>query len=397
MPALLLVTAYMTLPHIESLKPSLQEFLVFAPYGILVLAMLLSLHFNRSRVFYVLLMLGLAYGSFRYFLQDGRNDFAGQAVFSMLCFLLPLNIMIFYFLKERGVMTLHGKVRLGFILLQVALTGWVVKTEQVEINRFISQAFLPWQILDLVPVSQLALLMMGLSFVLIAVSVLINQSPIGSGFLGALVAVIIVYNFVEIENIFLVFISTAGLILTISVLQDSYNRVCRDGLTGLPARRALDEKMMLLGRRYTIAMIDVDHFKKFNDTYGHNVGDQVLQMVGSNMQKVTGRGKPYRYGGEEFTVVFPGKNMKRVIPHLEELRETIADYQLAIRGKDRPNQARQGKRQRVGKNANKKVSITVSVGVAERNDLFRTPGDVLKAADKALYRAKKKGRNCLST
>jgi PleD family two-component response regulator len=168
-------------------------------------------------------------------------------------------------------------------------------------------------------------------------------------------------------------------------------------LTGLPARRALDEKMMMLGRRYAIAMIDVDHFKKFNDTYGHDVGDQVLKMVGSNMQKVTGGGKPYRYGGEEFTVVFPGKNMKRVVPHLEELRENIAEYRLAIRNKDRPKQARQGKKQRVGKNADKKVSVTVSVGVAERNDSLRTPGDVLKAADKALYRAKMKGRNCLGT
>jgi len=76
-----------------------------------------------------------------------------------------------------------------------------------------------------------------------------------------------------------------------------------------------------MGRRYVIAMLDVDHFKSFNDTYGHDVGDQVLKMVAAKINGVKGGGKPFRYGGEEFTVIFPRRRLAEAIPHLEEVRK----------------------------------------------------------------------------
>src|SRR6185369_6728757 len=113
-----------------------------------------------------------------------------------------------------------------------------------------------------------------------------------------------------------------------------------------PSRRSLNESLQGLGRRYTIAMVDVDHFKKFNDTYGHDVGDQVLKMVARKIQDVGGGGKAYRYGGEEFTITFSGRSLADVIPHLEELRKTIAGYRLQLRGSDRPRDGRAGMEKR---------------------------------------------------
>jgi len=167
-------------------------------------------------------------------------------------------------------------------------------------------------------------------------------------------------------------------------------------LTGIPSRRALNERMAGLGNRYTMAMIDVDHFKKFNDTYGHDLGDQVLKMVAAHIDEVSGGGKAYRYGGEEFTVLFPGKEIAQAIPHLEALRKEIESYRLALRATDRPKKVKGSKREKGswrGKNA---VSVTVSIGVAERNERLATPQAVIDAADRALYRAKEKGRNQLS-
>lgn len=83
----------------------------------------------------------------------------------------------------------------------------------------------------------------------------------------------------------------------------------QDELTSLPGRRALKEYLLKLGSEYTIAMFDIDHFKKFNDTHGHDVGDQVLRMVASKLATVSGRGKSFRYGGEEFTLVFSEKSL----------------------------------------------------------------------------------------
>jgi diguanylate cyclase (GGDEF)-like protein len=170
-----------------------------------------------------------------------------------------------------------------------------------------------------------------------------------------------------------------------------------DDLTGLPSRRALNEQVMGLGRRYVVAMLDVDHFKRFNDTYGHDVGDQVLKMVGSKIGAVKGGGKPYRYGGEEFTVIFPRKDLKEVTSHLEELRQTIGSYQLWLRGNDRPKDAEAGKAKRGAAGSGKSVSVTISIGVAASGDNMRTPAEVIKAADKALYRAKQRGRNQIAT
>ena len=98
--------------------------------------------------------------------------------------------------------------------------------------------------------------------------------------------------------------------VAIAVLQDTFRMAFRDELTGIPSRRALNERLAALGNRYTIAMLDVDHFKNFNDTYGHDLGDQVLKMVAAHIAGVGGGGKAFRYGGEEFTVLFPGNGRR---------------------------------------------------------------------------------------
>ena len=143
--------------------------------------------------------------------------------------------------------------------------------------------------------------------------------------------------------------AAAGLLpLIVATLQHAHQLAYRDELTNLPGRRALNERLATLGRRYTLAMVDVDHFKRFNDIYGHDVGDQVLRMVARQLRRVGGGGRAYRYGGEEFTVVFPRRDAEHAIDHLEALREDIADYRMTLRAKDRPAKSRQGKSRRGG-------------------------------------------------
>jgi diguanylate cyclase (GGDEF)-like protein len=191
-----------------------------------------------------------------------------------------------------------------------------------------------------------------------------------------------------------IYFATAGLTLVISVIETSLGLAFQDELTGLPTRRAFNEALSKLGSRYTIAMIDIDFFKKFNDRHGHQVGDQVLRLVASKLEQSAGGGKAYRYGGEEFAMIFPGKDVNESIPHLEILRQIVEELKFIVRSKER--RSGKAKKMRKHKESRNQERITISIGVADDGGRSSSAQDVIKAADQALYRAKRDGRNRIS-
>jgi len=177
-------------------------------------------------------------------------------------------------------------------------------------------------------------------------------------------------------------LAASGSIIVLGLLHGAYRMAFVDALSGLRNRRALDEAMEKLSGRYAIAMVDIDHFKSFNDTHGHAAGDVVLREVAARLRRHAG-GSPYRYGGEEFCIVFEDAAVDRADDLLEAVRAAIEARAIRIRpiGRD----GKPGKP--------KDVKVTASVGVAERSDKRKTPKEVITAADKALYKAKGAGRN----
>jgi two-component system cell cycle response regulator len=146
-----------------------------------------------------------------------------------------------------------------------------------------------------------------------------------------------------------------------------------DSLTGVFNRRAFFEKTSNLadaGRRFAAVMFDIDHFKDVNDTYGHDVGDQVLRVIGDETRKdktVLGR-----LGGEEFAIVLEGSSLDAATAYAEELRDKLAALSFETEGQT--------------------FSVTASFGVAERA-AQESIDLLLKRADTALYQAKRAGRN----
>lgn len=186
-----------------------------------------------------------------------------------------------------------------------------------------------------------------------------------------------------------------AVLVAAGILTDAYSVAYRDALTGIPNRRALGQTLKTLGRRYAIAMADVDHFKSFNDTWGHETGDQVLKLVARLLSDHRLPVRVFRYGGEEFTLVFKGMTRDQALPVLDELRERIADYPLRLRRAHRTSAKGPGKRQRgTGKPAAKTVRITASFGVTDHISASH-PLTAIDIADKALYKAKQAGRNCV--
>jgi diguanylate cyclase (GGDEF)-like protein len=181
--------------------------------------------------------------------------------------------------------------------------------------------------------------------------------------------------------------------LIVALIETSYAMAYLDELTQLPSRRALNEALLKLGESYSIAMLDVDHFKKFNDSYGHESGDQALRLVASRLSHITGGGKAYRYGGEEFAIVFPNKAAEEVFVYLDRMRRVIEQSVFTVRGKDRRRKGKSG----IGRGSKKQTNVTVSIGLASTGGERLTTTEVLRMADQALYKAKAKGRNCTVT
>ncbi len=156
-----------------------------------------------------------------------------------------------------------------------------------------------------------------------------------------------------------------------------------DALTNLPNRKAFDRAIdkaisgvQGTNRPLSLLVLDVDHFKRFNDQYGHTTGDQVLRLIGGILSTDVRHGDhPARYGGEEFAVILPGTSREAAVVVAEKIRRAVASKELVRRGSGEV----------LGK-------VTVSVGVAEH-----LRGESAEAfihrADKGLYQAKASGRN----
>ncbi|MGD9582498.1 MAG: GGDEF domain-containing protein [Lysobacterales bacterium] len=175
----------------------------------------------------------------------------------------------------------------------------------------------------------------------------------------------------------------AGLLAVFAVLFGSYQMAFIDTLSRLPNRRSLDEALARLGRDYALAMVDVDHFKQFNDNHGHAAGDTVLREVAAVLKR-HGGGKAFRYGGEEFCLVFENRNPADAERACEEARQKLEARRIRVL----PELRGARRKARV-----QYVSVTASFGLAIRSPAHVQPAEVLASADKALYRAKARGRN----
>jgi diguanylate cyclase (GGDEF)-like protein len=168
-----------------------------------------------------------------------------------------------------------------------------------------------------------------------------------------------------------------------------------DELTQIGNRRALLAALKTAGSHYSLAMIDADHFKKINDRFGHDLGDQALKVIANCISKPDGA-RAFRYGGEEFCLLFKGKSRQQVAASLEQVRQAIANYDMVIRDKKhRPSNQTMGQKKRGASKRHSNLRLTVSVGVVDSSD-GGSFEQLIKLADRALYKAKAAGRNQLA-
>ena len=353
-----------------------------------VVAAGLALAFHRSRVLALVAGLAVVEASARF----GLTDASVQPALSVgAALLLGFGAVV----RDRGVTSTGGLAQLGAALgLTAALVLALRRPSDFALD------LIPWEAREAggspwaappVPAS----LALGLGGVLTAWAAYRRRGPVERGLVWSFALVVAsAIPGLEDQTVSLLRMG-ATLALGLAVLETSYAMAYRDELTGLPGRRSLVRDLEGLSGTYTLAMVDVDHFKQFNDEHGHDVGDQVLRLVASRLAKAPAGGRAYRYGGEEFTLLYRGMSRSEARPHLEAVRASVAAARFSLRSWGRPAGKEAGKARRGQGGKGRRpghLSVTVSVGVAD-SSAGATPGEILDSADKALYRAKRGGRD----
>lgn len=399
LPSLLLLLAGLAAAYIKDLNVFFTSLFNVLPTLVLLLGGAYCAVYRRQRELFLMVTVYIAY-----FLLDTQTDYYrdngkvrddAAVVFHLCCLLLPLLFGIFAAWQERTHLFQDMVARFAVLLAVGSVALGLEQSYPHALLIWLSEIRWPALHGAWMSLIQLSYPVFSAAFVLLAWQYWRSPRPLHAAQLVGLLGLFWMLPKTFILPFTLnIMCSQVMLMIAAAVAHEAYQMAFRDELTGLPGRRALNERMQRLGRNYVLAMSDVDHFKKFNDTHGHDVGDQVLRLVASKLAKIGGGGKAYRYGGEEFALVFAGKTLEECMPHLEVIRESIATYNIQLRNQEnRPQDDNQGRQRRAGSAASS-VSVTVSIGVAERIDQ-RTPEEVLKSADQALYGAKGAGRNCV--
>jgi len=382
----------------------------FFYYSIFLAGVLLAWRFHSRRILSALILLLIAHRALEFF-SAGKLTAGGpgRIAFEAVAVLLPLNLAAVAFDRDGRLSVASAVPRLVLLLFQAVFVAWLCRPGAASAPAIFHAHVLASHLFRWTQIPQPALLLVWFAFAVLILRFVLDHQPFDAGVFWSLAAVFAGLQAGGVGRMGSAYFATAALILASSIIETSYTLAYHDELTTLPARRAFNQALTQLSTPYAIAAADIDHFKSFNDTYGHDSGDQVLRMVASRLARVGGGGQAYRVGGEEFSILFPGMSAKDALPHLEALRGVIeqsrfrtrgfSDRRNASRGADRriatnKRAARGGKMMRLPSAvANAGLSVTISIGVAEANSAAQSVEQVAKAADRALYRAKRTGRN----
>lgn len=384
-PFAVILLAWITASQAVNFNEAVDSVMLVLPFVIAVLALFMSVWYKNSRFFFLTVFMLLSYIFLK--IACSKEAMLAEAV-TQLSILIPINMVWLAFIHERGIISSYGANKAILIAIQFV---WVLINILGKSNDPASGMLNPDQAMN-IPAPAIILYILAIGFLLI--NYMLKGQYIYVVFISVLITTYISLHFAHWPVTLAIFTSSVFIMVVTALFEVSYSLAFYDTLTGVLSRRAFEQELVRLGKQYCIAMVDIDHFKRVNDTFGHDVGDEVLKMVASILDKLSYRARTFRYGGEEFAIIFQGQRMSDVMSVLERVRKAVEHRPFILRSENRPKKKPEKIINPGGGRG--RINITVSIGVAQKSEGLKTAQDVVKKADEALYRAKSGGRNRVS-
>jgi len=394
--ALLLPGGFVVLAALLLLRPgvtpdAVRPYVDVSAVVVLVLGMFLGWHHGRSRVVLGLLLLGASNAALWWLVRhDALAGDSGRNIVAALAVLLPVNLAFYSTLSERGVATARGLARLLPLLAQIVVVGLVARGDAPSLAATMEHRWFDGDWTQWTTLPQLGVAAFAGAVCFTAVRYVFHRDPVAVGFLWALCAAFLALHGVSRGWDPTGFFATGGWVLIGSLLEATCRWATHDRVTELPERDVLNGTLRRLGRPHFLALVRVDHFARVKTLFGRDVSDQTLRMVAAQLRRLPGA-TAFRYGRDEFAVLFEEMSAREAIPHLENVRRVIASYAFVVRGPGRPRAKPDVQKPPTGPRV--VLTVTVSIGAAERENHARHPRHLLREAHQALRHAIEGGRN----
>lgn len=362
------------------------------PAIVFIFGLVLGWVTDRARTVMAMLVLVAADRALGFFPTGAASpSFVGTLLFTLVAILLPVNLLLLSAIGDRGLLSRTTYTSVGFLFAQIGLAWWLSQPSGHEAAQILLAPAAIGGWFDWTPLPSAGLFAFAGALATGVVQFVVSPTVVTGSALWALLTSFVALHGTSLGWAPAHYFGAAGIMLCWASVAAHYRATYRDELTGIRGHAALDRALDNLGRRYAIAILDIDHLREVNHAYSEAIGDMVLQQVADVLAAVSGGGKAFRYSGEEFAILFPERSSADALLVMEHLRRKIEQCRLpapARRAPPRSTGLRQPRDSSPGT-----ISVTVSIGIADSFEHPTNVSDVIRAAYRALALAKLDGGN----
>lgn len=380
--------------HFSATIPELPGFVVtilhILPYFLILLIIAYSIAYVHSRELNLAVSLFISFWLMKNLIwPTDTNDATATILFVLIGPMLAINFIFVAATQEKGFYNKNGLRHLYLIVIELMVLIWFVNFSPELLLKYLYYPYFVAPLFDTTPMYQSTIILNSIAFLILLANAIVKQKVEMTGYLGAFIAIVLAQHFINSPTTSMMFFAVACLILILAIGLNNFRLSKIDLVTNLPSLRSFKNKLNTLDDRYCIALIDIDEFKEMTDEYGQEICDQILRMIASRSLRLGRKGFPYRYGKEEFALIFYDMQLHEANKYLATLCDSIANEPFLLRSKKRPffkphSIVAQPSRSKISK----PVPISVSVGIAEKQPHHTSSFEVLLTAKEALERAR---------